>query len=425
MAKIRTYVVLALCFATLFLVWGMKESLEVAPAVTEILRKPLPLLRERTHEERKAEAVAKLAEHKESVKNNVVHVDLSPIAGRKLGDLYTKYLGLSAGRIPQTVNVSFDERMASMYHQKVMFEKCKKKNGSKICVVASDTVLSQSPELLENYLKSDRMKMGIKDFISIADEKMARGKKFLDWRRLCKSAAYRLSDEKCKLLQSIVGDLQGKDLIAYGMTELLPSDDGELNVKYLDIVLRNAGAQFLYNVPALGDRYASLGLYQFTFFALREDDEKVEGVSVVNSFVKEGGDKLPGSVVALSGHQHHTAAFYFAVHNLASLISRLGKQEMKTLTEVHHKAQTEMVVLIACAHHAPGHTFPTAGKWLRALEQAKHPPKPKSKKGKGKKVAVVSPPVNTNLMTMFPPEADMPMYARKSEANLRAVYKMK
>ena len=412
--NLRTVTVVAVSLALLFIVWGTKEHISITAEIREFLRKPAP--HERTYEERKLEATTKLAEQKELAKNNVVHVDLAPIAGRNLGDLYTKYLGLSAGRVPASVDVSFDERMASMYHQKVMFKKCKKRDPEN-CTVASDTVLSQSPELLNNYLKSDKMKMGIKEFISIANEKVARGKKYLDWPMLCKSSAYRLNQERCKLLLSIVGDMQGKDLIAYGMTELLPSADGDLNVKYLDLILRNAGAQFLYYVPALGDRYASIALYQFTFFALREDDEKVEGVSVVNSFVKEGGDKLPGSVVLLSGHQHHTAAFYFAVHNLASFLSRLGQQEVKTLLVIHHKVQVEMVVLVACAHHSPGHTFPTATRWLRALEKVKHPPKLK----KWKRVV----PVNTELVPMFPMVADMRMYAKKSEANLMAVYNLK
>lgn len=412
--NLRTITVVAVSLAILFIVWGTKEHTAITAEIREFLRKPAQ--HERTYEERKADAVLKLVEQKETAKANLVHVDLSSLAGRNLADLYTKYLGLSAGRVPTSVDVSFDERMASMYHQKVMFKKCKKKD-SENCVVASDTVLSQSPELLNNYLKSDKMKMGLKAFISVADEKVAKGKKYLDWPMLCKSSAYRLNQERCKLLQSIVGDLQGKDLIAYGMTELLPSADGDLNVKYMDVILRNAGAQFLYYVPALGDRYASIALYQFTFFALREDDEKVEGVSVVNSFVKEGGEKLPGSVVSLSGNQHHTAAFYFAVHNLASFLSRLGQQEVKTLLAIHHKVQTEMVVLIACAHHAPGHTFPTVTRWLRAVEKAKHVSKPK----KGKKAV----PVNTELVSMFPRVADMRMYAKKSEANLRAVYDLK
>lgn len=365
---------------------------------------------ERTYEERRDEAALKIKKHKEGVVESKVRVDLSSLTGRKLSSLYAQYLGINPGPVPPFTNVSFDERMASMYHQKVFFKKCKKKKPDE-CIVSSDTVLSQAPELLERYIDSNKMKMDLKRLIAIADEKVVLAKKHIDWAMLCKSAAYRLDAKKCKLLQEIVANINGKDLVAYGMTELLPSPDGDLNVLYMDVLLRNAGAQFLYHVPALGDRYASLGLYQVTFFSLRKDEMKVAGTNVVSSMVRNGGEKIPDSVVHLSSHQHHTAAFYFAVHNIAEFLNRASTKQVATLAKIHQKHLDEMVILVACAHHHPGLTYPVIKKWL----DMKGAPQSTSNRKK-KEITEV------DIVPMFPLKADLRMYAKKSRNNLAAVY---
>lgn len=376
-------------------------------------------MRELTYEERRDEAKEKIGGHKNGVLNNTVVVDLSPLVGKKLADLYAKYLGMESGPVPPTIKVSFDERMATMYNQKVEWKRCSKKDP-KLCKVASDTVLSQAPELLRRYIESNKMKMNLKEFIAIADEKTALAKKSIDWTALCKSKVYRLNEKKCELLQAIVKNIRGKDMVAYGMTELLPSSEGETNVKYIDIILRNAGAQFLYYVPALGDGLASLGFYQFTFLALREDALRTEGSNVVSAYVGDKGEKIPGSVVALSGHQHHTAAFYFAVHNIASFLSRISPSQVATLGKIHNQHQDEMVILIACAHHAPSATFPVLAKWLDLKGKPITPKKVK----KNKKQKVVK-PSEVDIVPMFPKRLDMKRYAEKSRNNLLAVYALK
>lgn len=400
----------AACLLTFFSACNNRESANVqVDAQTPTIPTPTPTAK-LTYEERRDLAAENIKKQKAELAGKSEVVDLRTLTAWKLGDLYAKYLGLSNGPIPPSATVSFEERMASMYHQKVNFKRCKKKDPTN-CKVASDTVLSQAPELLQRYIEGDKMKMDLKKFIAIADVKVAAGKKAIDWKALCKSRAYRLKEEKCKLLQDIVKNLRGEDMVAYGMTELLPSMDGELNHRYLDVLLKSAGAQFLYHVPALGDRYASLGLYQFTFLALREDDEKVEGTSVVNTFVKDANQKLPGSVVALTGHQHHTAAFYFAVHNIASAISRTNKKQTVTLMALHETHLSEMVILVACAHHAPGYTFPVFERWLDASAKAIELAKKKGVK-----------PEKVDIVPMFGTKADMRMYAYKSRNNLYTMY---
>jgi len=268
--------------------------------------------------------------------------------------------------VPSHVDVSFDEQMKLLYNKKINFERCKK-NGK--CKEATDTVLSKMPELFEHYLNNDRQKMSLKAFIAIADNKVLLAKKSLDWAKVCKryqskKDISKLREQKCALLQSIAKKIVGKDMVAYGMTELLPSAEGRLNVAYMDIILKNAGAEFLYHVPALGDELASIGFYQFTMYALRKDAEVTEGASIINSFVKDGGEKIPDSVVYLNGHEHHVAAFYFAVHNLSRLVFSLSDKGVKTLSKKHENYQDEMVMYIAAAHHAPGTAHKKTVRWI-------------------------------------------------------------
>lgn len=322
------------------------------------------------YKERKAEATAEVKKTAEEKAEAPVKVDLTPLRGYTLTNLNATYLGLKAGnKAPPSITVSFDEVMSQLYNKKVNIEICKK--NKKDCKEATETVLSQMPKLYANYLSNDKQKMNVKSFVNVADGKIARAKKSLDWKRVCKRYELKkdnkkLSQQKCRVLQSVVAKIAGKDMVAYGMTELLPSSEGKFNLLYLDILLNNAGAEFLYHVPALGDELASLGFYQFTMYALRKDEDVTEGASIINSFVKDGGEKIPDSVVHLKGSEHHVAAFYFAVHNLSRLVFSLSDKGLKNLVAKHQNYQDEIVMYVAAAHHAPGTAHKKTVRWINS-----------------------------------------------------------
>ena len=295
-----------------------------------------PQVKLETKQERKDSAVSKVQQAAASQPLPSRAVYMTGLEGRLVADLYADYLGVPKGtRIPATLSVTFEERMSDLYQRKLMFQKCDKKGN---CNDVSETVISQFPDLYKQYLDRDKKKMSLKEFIVITEKKIAAAKQSLNWNAVCrryedKKKTKKENEKRCNLLQAVVSKLAGKDMLAYGMTELLPSNDGRFNTKYLDILLQNAGAEFLYRVPAMADGYASLGLYQFTMFAIRKDDEATEGASIINDFVKEGGEKIPDSVVKLSGHEHHVAAFYFAVHNIARLVTSLTSKGVETLAK--------------------------------------------------------------------------------------------
>ena len=288
-------------------------------------------------------------------------IDLHSIAFRAHGsrrmvsDFYATNLGLPNVKggvpLPDQIEVSFDVNMAGFWQKKVTRED------------VSDSTLGKTPEILERYLKNPRGFTTLSTFVKDTDRVVQQAKQSLDWKRVC--IRYKLSKEKCAVLQEVTGLLQGKDFVAYGMTELLPND-GRFNVKYLDMLLRNAGTSYLMHFPAMHDNMLSLGLYQFTSFALRKDEEETEGASIVNGFVKEGGLKIPDSVAYLVGNDHHVAAVYFAVHNLAKMLHRLDDKSIKSFAKRHKDFQDEMVMFIACAHHLPASAWKATASWIKS-----------------------------------------------------------
>lgn len=353
---------LSFVFVALLLFGCKKNDTQIQPVTTTTKK-----TESQAREERKVEALESVKKAAEEGVVTKSRVNLAPLHGYLLNDLYTDYLGLKKGVIaPPYVEVSFENQMKLLYNKKVNFSKCKK-NGK--CKEASDTVLVQMPILFKNYLDNDKKKMSLKTFVGVADNKVMLAKKSLDWNKVCKryqpkNDTQALNKKKCALIQEVVSRLTGKDMVAYGMTELLPSAEGRLNVAYLDVLLQNAGAEFLYHVPALGDEYASFGFYQFTMYALRRDAEATEGASIINSFVKDGGEKIPDSVVYLKGHEHHVAAFYFAVHNLSRMVFSLSSEGLKNLSKKHESYQDEMVMYVAAAHHAPGTAHKKTVRWI-------------------------------------------------------------
>ncbi len=275
------------------------------------------------------------------------------IVRRNVSDFYAQHLGLPDVKngvpLPDSLMVSFDANMAAFWDRKVLKED-----------VTSST-LSMTPAILARYMNTKRGLTTLPLFIKHTDEVVEKAKKSLDWTKLC--SRYKFDQKKCQLLRDILSKLRGKDFIAYGMTELLP-DDARFNILYMDMLLKNAGSSYLFHIPAMHDNWLSIGFYQFTSFSVRKDGEVVEGASVVNGFVKDGGYKIPDSVSRLVGDDHHVAAVYFAVHNLAKMIHLLDGGDVKTLASKHKDFQDQMVMFIASAHHLPGTAWKRTAAWV-------------------------------------------------------------
>lgn len=320
------------------------------------------------------EMEAKKELQKENIKSSAEEigdqlVDFSSIEGRRLSDLYKPISGLKGvtqetlesvkdGKkkkpksyivVPKSATVNYGKQLTYLWHGKL-----DRKKG------VTDATIDNSHTPIAVYTENAK-RMNLKRFISEADREVAAVAKSLDWSGVCHY--YKLGRDECKVFRTLGTDIRGVDLIAYGLTELLPSPDGALNVAFIDIVLRNAGANYLMAIPAMGDRMLSLGFYQFTSYALRDDHQALEGASRVNRFLPVD-QRIPGSVIKLRNGQNHRAAYLFALHNFANMVQKTSSKEFTVLQKVIKDKPGDLVTYMACAHHAPGLAIRSMKVWL-------------------------------------------------------------
>jgi hypothetical protein len=171
----------------------------------------------------------------------------------------------------------------------------------------------------------------------------------------------RVKDTSCGSYKKIMGRFNGQHIVAYGMTEIFPAQNGLYNFRALDTLLQHAGENYINSIPALGDTLLSRGIYQFTSHAVRRDNTAVGGANFVDN---HAGMKLPGSVLYLNGRDSHKAAFEFAAYNIGMLVRKLDKQELNTL--VNKCSIDQLTEVIATSHHQPSRAVSNAQRWIHA-----------------------------------------------------------
>lgn len=331
----------------------------------------------KSKEQKKEEKKEALKEYEKETK--AMTVDTRSITGRKLGGLYADITGIE-GVVETSHTVNFGELLVGLWTRKL-----DRKNVSSATIHAAE-------EPIKLFLEQPK-KMKLKQFIAEADTQVTLVKRALDFGLVCKG--YKLNEVECKVFKSLALDVRGVDLVAYGMTEIMPSAEGDLNVKILEILLQNAGSNYMFTIPALYDRMLSLGFYQFTSYAV--NGVKNEGASRMNMFLPRT-IRIPGSVIELRNGEHHRAAYLFALHNLANLSKQTNEKEFATLRKALKQKPGEIVTFMATAHHAPTPAIRSAKHWL-------------SKGAKGT--------LNNHLVGRLRP------YGKKSDNNLAALEKVK
>ncbi len=320
---------------------GKKEEIHIPPqAVVPSVPTAIP---EKTKEEKKGEKQEALKQHAE--KSVAVNVDTRSITGRRLGGLYADITGIK-GLVGTSYRINFGEILADLWTRKL-----DRKNVSSATIAAAE-------EPIKLYL-DDPKRMTLKQFVAEAETQVTLVKRAIDFGAVCKG--YKLNTSECKVFTSLARDVRGVDLVAYGMTEIMPSAEGDLNVKVMEILLRNAGSNYMFTIPALYDRMLSLGFYQFTSYAINSNAGA--GASKMNMFLPRT-IKIPGSVIALRNGEHHRAAYLFALDNLANLSKRTNEKEFVALRKALKQKPGDIVTFMATAHHAPGLAIKSARRWL-------------------------------------------------------------
>ncbi len=276
------------------------------------------------------------------------------LAGRKFSSLYSEYTGIS-GTVPAVAQIDFGSQLEKLWKKK------ERRAGN------SRVVAQTGRELREEYRETNHHLTESGAYTGEIEATVAEVRNSLNWQAL--GVIKKLSPDGLILLKKTAEKITGKDLLAYSLTEIMPSAEGSLNVKVLDFLLQNAGKEYYESIPAVYDAKISFGPYQFTEFALYDTGQEKRGASIVNQALPKD-KQIPGSVSLLRGSNHHKAAFLFMLDNVANLIRTLNPEEFKVFTEQLASNKNDVVAFAATAHHGPGWANKYAHKWLK--DKARH-----------------------------------------------------
>lgn len=333
------------------------------------------------------------SEERIHVPDRTIDMPTGSLAGRKVGDLFAYYLGLEPGSVvPPVLTVNFAQVLEHLWDRKVALVARKKaendlwiqntkENGRKIFF----------GQYAEKWGKGEVDTRTMPEVIAHADRVIADTNKSLDWSGFntlkIKNAEGRdyapfgkLNQAAVRIVHDIANEITGEMLMAYSVTELMPSlVDGEQNVEEYRLLMQYAGAEFLNGAPALGDPFLSTGPFQFTQFAIFDAEGERRGASIINQLAPKG-TRIPGSVSKLTTLDSQLkAAHLFAIHNIALLVQDIVKdsnqdRKVKRLTTLikNKEFQAGLVQYIASAHHAPGAAIPAFKKWLDVGMKGSH-----------------------------------------------------
>lgn len=274
------------------------------------------------------------------------------IEGKKIDGMFSLYTGIS-GTAPKNINVDFRAQLEKMWSAKL---KLTDDNTTK------EVYNTQVNSYKEKNAKWTRMTFTT--YLTSIGNSIKAVKNNINWQIAADKKD--LNQSETKLLRDISSLINERDLIAYGMTELMPGNNGDINIGVTDFLLRNAGREYIELIPALGDALPSYGLYQFTPYALFDDEKKTDeerGASIINLALPEDL-RITTSMRSLKGNDHHKAAYLFAINNLAELIKQLNRRQFSTLQQKYSYKMIDIANYIATAHHQPANAISSANLWL-------------------------------------------------------------
>ncbi len=290
------------------------------------------------------------------------------LEGKVLGNLHTRYTGIS-GTVPAIVSVNFKERLLNFWDEK--------ERGATNKEAVREVVRNQ----VMPYYNGTPTTMTLDDYLKEIENSMKDVKDHIHWEQVRQTEG--LNHEQLEVLKAISLSITPKQLLSYGLTELMPGFDGNKNVAVLDFLLRTAGREYVELLPSLADDYVSFGPYQFTSLALSEwmiGGKLVRGgVAHLRPVVEETNChqenphcfRIPRTMTELQGNSHHHAALVFGVHNLAVLVRATERDEFDVLGKQWPKKMGEVTQYIATSHHNPKMALQTARRWLD--HGTKHP----------------------------------------------------
>lgn len=277
---------------------------------------------------------------------------------KKVGALMGAYFGVKASKdrpaiLPESMDVNWGENLKMLWDKKTNIKN------------VSPATLKNADRIVTDYANAERDTKSIQVFVSEVGGIVRETHASINYSSLC--TAMRIGGNGCSGYKKVMGRFNGLNIVAYGMTEIFPAQNGQYNFRAMDTLLQHAGENYIDSIPALGDILLSKGLYQYTSLAIRRDNSgKLGGANFVDNYA---GMKLPGSVLYLNGRNSHKAAFEFAAYNVGNLVKGLSPSQINALA--NHCSIEDMTQFIAISHHMPSRSARFAHKWV--IEGCKKP----------------------------------------------------
>lgn len=287
-----------------------------------------------------------------------IEYEMGELSGWRLNNLYADYTGQERKErgepvepTPEILKINFLDCLRNMWSRKV-----DRSEGNRVVVRAQ-------AELITEYEQSAITTMTLADYIAEAESTARDLRNQFDWRVIKDQEG--ISDSDVDMLRMLVQKIDGSMMVAYAMTELMPTSTGNLNAAMMEFLLQNAGREFIEMIPAMGDDLTSFGPFQFTSWALYQVDEERRGASRINASLPESA-RIKDSVIYLRGNDHIKAAFMFAVHNLSFLLKKITDTQKQILLAAAERDFLNVAKFMATAHHQPYDSLRFAKKWLDA-----------------------------------------------------------
>ncbi len=286
-------------------------------------------------------------------------INTGELAGSTLGDEYKVMIGISGTIASSVPAVDFGQVLKKMWDYKL--DKYKK-NGPELKSFFEKNVRPY----VEGEIKPTTTTLDA--YISDIDKIVNDVNGSIDWNVVEKSF-YGLDQRKLAVLKRAANMINGRDIAAYLLTEIMPSmDNGKVNKAAFEFLLRNAGIEFVELIPSMNDDLISFGPAQITKDAVsyagpQKPDEPIGGASKVNLSLPQG-KKIPDKVEEIKGKDHYKTAQLLAINNLAILIAGLDDTQVDTLERGMAANKLSLVEYIATAHNNPAEARAAARRWL-------------------------------------------------------------
>lgn len=274
------------------------------------------------------------------------HVDFEMIKKTGIGKFKQSHFGIS-GEIPDFKKIDFYEVLERKWKQKLTVKNVKPSVGRSY------------KKILASYKNSDREYKTLSGLIDEVGADLDKVSKTVRFNSVCRKM--RLSDNQCVIFKKNARLVDERVIISYGMTELFPYQDGVKNTVNFNLLLKKAGEKYINSIPAMGDGYLSFGLYQFTSYAAGRD---ADGARPANMISDLSGYKIPDSVVNFNSKDHHRAAYYFSLYNLALFAKRMSVKQQYIFTKHCYGDKNTLTQFIATAHHQPATAVRGGLKWI-------------------------------------------------------------